>query len=504
MRREIVLPSRPVAALDDWLAAGGGGGLAQARALGPERCIDEVERAGVRGHGGAGFPAGTKWRTVLHGAGRHRYAVCNAAEGEPGTFKDRAILRANPYQVVEGLAIAAFVLDAREVFIALKASFEVERERVLTAVTEMQQAGLVGDLSIGIVAGPEEYLFGEEKALLEVIEGNDPLPRWLPPYVHGLFATAPQLGWQAHEPEAGHTPGHESNPTAVNNVETLANVAHVLANGAEWYRSFGTSASPGTVVCTVVGDSERAGVVEVECGTPLREVLTMFGAPRAGHTLRAVLSGVTNEVVTEAHVDVRLTFEDFAALGSGLGAAGFIVYDDTACMVDVAAVLSRFLWVESCGQCPPCKLGTGAITNALVDIAARTGPRRKLGDAEPLVGGGRRRQPLLPARRGAAADRKHPAGVPGGFRAASGGRMPACTPRDGSEARRHRRRPRRFRHRAAAEAARLDVRCAVNGPGAQLRGRPPGHHALAGTLSQGFGIVVCGASGCMTTDLLCG
>ena len=174
-------------------------------------------------------------------AGRHRYAVCNGAEGEPGTFKDRAILRANPYQVIEGLAIAALTLGAPEVFIALKASFGPERERVTAAVTEMEQAGLVGDLSVGIVAGPEEYLFGEEKALLEVIEGNDPLPRWLPPYVHGLFATAPQLGWQAHEPEAGHTRGHESNPTAVNNVETLANVAHVLANGADWYRSLGTA-----------------------------------------------------------------------------------------------------------------------------------------------------------------------------------------------------------------------------------------------------------------------
>jgi NADH-quinone oxidoreductase subunit F len=184
-----------------------------------------------------------------------------------------------------------------------------------------------------------------------------------------LFATAPQLGWQAHEPEPGHSPGHESNPTAVNNVETLANVPHVLARGAQWYRSFGTPDTPGTVVCTVVGDAERSGVVEVECGTPLREVLTMFGAPRPGRAIRTVLSGVTNAVLTDAHLDIPLAFETFAAAGSGLGAAGFIVYDDTACMVDVAAVLSRFLYVESCGQCPPCKGGTGAITTALDDIA---------------------------------------------------------------------------------------------------------------------------------------
>ncbi|MCZ7536535.1 MAG: hypothetical protein M5T61_11940 [Acidimicrobiia bacterium] len=372
-RREVVLPARSIESLAEWVAAGGAKGLARARELGPEATIAELERAGVRGRGGAGFPVATKWRTVLGAVGRHRYAVCNGAEGEPGTFKDRTILRADPYQVIEGLAIAAYVLGAREVFIALKASFEPERERVIAAVTEVEQAGLVGDLSIAVVAGPEEYLFGEEKALLEVIEGNDPLPRWLPPYVHGLFATAPQLGWQAHEPETGHSRRQESNPTAVNNVETLANVAHVLANGASWYRSLGTVAAPGTVVCTVVGDVKRSGVVEVECGTPLREVLETFETLRTDATIRAVLPGVTNAVLTEAQLDIPLTFEAFAAAGTGLGAAGFIVYDDSVCMVDVAAVLSRFLYVESCGQCPPCKLGTGAITSALDDIATGSG-----------------------------------------------------------------------------------------------------------------------------------
>ncbi|HET9727865.1 MAG TPA: hypothetical protein VFR41_00515, partial [Acidimicrobiia bacterium] len=220
----VVLPARPIASLEEWLAVGGGSALERASQLGPDGTIAELQRAGVRGRGGAGFPIATKWNTVRRAAGRHRYAVCNGAEGEPGTFKDRAILRANPYQVIEGLSIAALTLDAQEVFIALKATFSAERERVTAAVTEMERAGMLGDLSVGIVGGPEEYLFGEEKALLEVVEGNEPLPRWLPPYVHGLFATAPQLGWEAHEPEPGHTPGHESNPTAVNNVETLANV----------------------------------------------------------------------------------------------------------------------------------------------------------------------------------------------------------------------------------------------------------------------------------------
>jgi NADH:ubiquinone oxidoreductase subunit F (NADH-binding) len=361
----VVLPAQPVASLDQYLGAGGGQALELARTLAPDEIAAELTRAGLRGRGGAGFPTGTKWRSVITAPGRHRYAVANGAEGEPGTFKDRSILRADPYQVVEGLAIAAYALGAREVFVALKASFTVERERVLTAVTEMEQAGLLGDLSVGIVAGPEEYLFGEEKALLEVIEGNDPLPRWLPPYVHGLFATAPQLGWAGHDPEVGHAGAHESNPTLVNNVETLANVTHVLARGADWFRTMGTRESPGTIVCTVVGDVDRPGVVEVELGTPLRTVLTACGA----RDVKAVFPGVTNAVLTGADLDTPCSYEGFAAAGSGLGAAGFIVYDDTACMLDVARMFSRFLWVESCGQCPPCKLGTGEITASLDDVA---------------------------------------------------------------------------------------------------------------------------------------
>jgi NADH-quinone oxidoreductase subunit F len=374
----VVLPPTPVDSLDEYRALGGGRGLERAKELGPDGVIAELASAGLRGRGGAGFPTATKMRSVRDAGGRHRYAVANGAEGEPGTFKDRAILRANPYQVVEGLAIAARAVEAVEVFIALKASFERERARVLDAVTAMEQAGLLGDLSVGIVGGPEEYLYGEEKALLEVIEGNDPLPRWLPPYLHGLFATAPQLGWTGHDPEAGHAGAHESNPTLVNNVETLANVPHILVHGADWFRAKGTRESPGTVVCTVVGDVDRPGVTEVELGTPLREVLDGHGAFRPGRTVKAVLPGVTNAVLTESQLDTPCSYEGFASAGSGLGAAGFIVYDDTTCMVDVAALLARFLWVESCGQCPPCKLGTGEITRALDDIAGGRGDDNSL------------------------------------------------------------------------------------------------------------------------------
>ena len=202
--------------------------------------------------------------------------VCNGAEGEPGTFKDRAVLRHNPYQVIEGLAIAAFAVGASAAWLATKATFTQEVERLGTALSEMERAGLAGDIPIGIVEGPDSYLFGEEKALLEVIEGQEPLPRRDPPYLHGLFASGPQMGWEAgsHGGEA-QWPG--ANPTVVNNVETLANVAHILARGAEWFRSMGTWESPGTMVFTVVGDVASPDYGELEPGQPLGEIIDRVG-----------------------------------------------------------------------------------------------------------------------------------------------------------------------------------------------------------------------------------
>jgi NADH-quinone oxidoreductase subunit F len=367
----VLLSGEPVADIDAYLASEVGGlGLNAATRLGRQATIEEITASGLRGRGGGGFPTGRKWAGVAAGGGTHRYAVANGAEGEPGTFKDRAIIRHNPYLVVEGLMIAAYAVGASETFVAVKEAFAEEAELITRAVVEMQEAGVCRDCQVTIVRGPDEYLFGEEKALLEVIEGKPPMPRLLPPHEHGLFATAPQTGWTATDPEPGHRGVHESNPTLVNNVETLANATAILARGAQWFRARGTEQSPGTVVATVVGDVGRPGVYEVEMGTPLRAVLE-----RAEPTgpVKAVLSGVANPVVTSKHLDTPLTYEAFAAIGSGLGAAGFIVYDDSACMVEVARVLSRFLYVESCGQCPPCKRGSGEITELLDRIDAGDG-----------------------------------------------------------------------------------------------------------------------------------
>jgi NADH:ubiquinone oxidoreductase subunit F (NADH-binding) len=380
----LLLPARPHESLDEYIAAGGGRAPALARSKGAGWVFDEIERAGLRGRGGAGFPAGRKWRSVASGGAAlgDRYVVANGAEGEPGTFKDRPLLRANPYQVLEGLAVAAIAVGAREAFIAVKASFAPEIEALERALREMSAADLLGDAPVSLIGGPEEYLFGEEKALLEVIEGNDPMPRWLPPYLHGLYATTPQEGWSggSHPIDLDVAAPVGANPTLVTNVETLANVPLILTRGADWYRTIGTGETPGPLICTVVGDVSHAGFAEIEPGTTLRDVIERVGGGvRAGRTAKAVLSGVSNPALSAAHLDAAVSYEGLTAAGGGLGSAGFIVYDDTRSMVSVARMVSRFLYVESCGQCRACKFGCGEITRQLDEIAQARADLRDIG-----------------------------------------------------------------------------------------------------------------------------
>jgi NADH:ubiquinone oxidoreductase subunit F (NADH-binding) len=361
-----LLPDEPIATLDEYVALGGGVGLDAARRLGPGATVEEIAAAGLRGRGGAGFLAGTKWASVRAAGGGRRFVVANGAEGEPATFKDRLLMRRDPYRIIEGTAIAALAVGASEAFVATKRVYAQEADALRRAALELGDAGLLGELTVTLVEGPEEYLFGEEKALLEVIEGREPLPRLLPPWQHGLFATAPAGGWEAEA--AGVSARADSNPTAVNNVETLATATWILARGADWFRSMGTPRSPGTILATVVGDVARPGVHEVELGTPFSTLLELCGGPRPRRRFRAAFSGVSNPVLRAEDFDVPLTYEDLAARGSGLGAAGFAVYDDTADLLSVARELSRFLAVESCGQCPACKTGSMEITERLLAI----------------------------------------------------------------------------------------------------------------------------------------
>ena len=379
MQDAVLLADPPVTDVTDYFARGGGVGFQRALSLGAGGTIQEVILSGLRGRGGGGYPTGRKWQSVRDAAGEagdqanggnRTFVVCNGAEGEPATFKDRAIMRASPHSIVEGVAIAAFAVGADRAFIGVKERFEPEVERLAAAVDELTSAGAIGDVSVQVVLGPDAYLYGEETGLLQVIEGESPMPRNVPPYIHGLFATVPTTGWSA-SPAGVVDTLPSSNPTLVNNVETLATVTQVLSRGPEWHRSLGTAESAGRIVATVVGDVVRPGVGEVEMGTPLGEVIERVGGGVApGRQVKAVLSGVANPVLTGDQLDTPCSYEGMAAVGSGLGAAGFLVLDDTTSMVEVAQLVSQFLYVESCGQCPACKLGCGAVTER-IDLLAR-------------------------------------------------------------------------------------------------------------------------------------
>ena len=371
-----ILPDQPVDDLVDHLARGGGKSLDVARMLGTEGVIEHLEAAGLRGRGGAGFPTGLKWRTV----GEHEWGatpptvVVNAAEGEPGTFKDRAVLRADPYSVLEGAAVAAAALGASRVVLALKSSFELERARVAAAVDEAVDAGWFPDVDVRIVGGPSAYLFGEETAMLEVVEGRAPFPRLAPPFRQGAETVGDGRG-QANQVVLADEAGATSAPPAlVNNVETMANVAPILVDGPDAFRSTGTPGSPGTMVFTVTGDTARHGVAELPLGTPLGEVIERVGGGvRDGRRVRAVLPGVSSPVLTDAHLDVPASFEALADAGSGLGSGGFLVADDATDPVALAFGVARFLSVESCGQCTPCKQDGLAVAAALEVLADRPG-----------------------------------------------------------------------------------------------------------------------------------
>lgn len=353
-----VLDPEPVPDLVSYREAGGGTGLAVARRLGAAGVLDEIEASGLRGRGGAGFPTGTKWRTVAEFGvtGVPTTVVVNAAEGEPGTFKDRSILRTNPYRVVEGALVAALAVGgADRVIVALKSSFQPEAERVRAALEELEGAGWTeGVVALDLFEGPDEYLFGEESGLLEALNGRPPFPRVSPPWRRGAddIGTPGQSAGQLEL--AGPGDATPTPPTLVNNVETLANVPGIMANGADWFRSVGTDGSPGTAVFTVSGDTRRHGVAELPLGTPVREIIDRVGEGTE-HPVLCVVPGAAGPVLPGDRLDTPASYEGMDDAGSALGAAGLLVFDETRDPVAIAQAMARFLAVESCGQCEPCK-----------------------------------------------------------------------------------------------------------------------------------------------------
>ena len=363
-----VLDPEPCPSLAEYVAAGGGRGLLNAQRIGGSAVIQLLEDAGLRGRGGAGFPTFKKWQTVVNNQadGESTPVLINAAEGEPSTFKDHAIVRNNPYRVLEGALIGCQVVNASKLVICAKSTSDVEWERIDEAVKEMKLAGWTDGVEVVYVAGPSAYLFGEETAMLEVVEHRQPFPRVTPPWRRGVDEATDQQN-PASLTALATTQGQGSAPALVNNVETFAQVALIVTHGAGWFREHGTIESPGTTVCTVVGDVQRHAVGEFPLGTPLLDVITeLTGGPFPGRELVAVLPGASSAVVAAEHFDTPLTIESFALIGSSIGSCGFYCIDDQTDLDFVAYSLSRFLSVESCGQCVPCKEDGLAITEILL------------------------------------------------------------------------------------------------------------------------------------------
>jgi NADH-quinone oxidoreductase subunit F len=365
-----LLPEAPFESLADYSGAGGGRGLEALDRMGPTDALAEIRASGLRGRGGAGFPTAIKLGGVAAADAERKFVVANVSEGEPGTFKDRWMLQNNPYSLLEGITVAGLIAGAEQAFIAIKHKHHTAIDRIEQAAVEMVDAGMIGQVPITIVRGPDAYLFGEEKAMLEVIEGNEPKPRLYPPYMRGLFETQ----------------GSPLNPTSVNNAETLSHLPNILANGAAWFRSVGTEQSPGTMIFALGGDTVVNAVVELALGTPMRELVEVHGGGLpAGRSIRMITNGVSNRPIRAEHLDVPLSYEGLQSIGSGLGSAGFTLYDETICPVQAIGAYAAFNARGSCGQCVPCKVGSTELARRLIALSEGRGGAQEMDEISGWV-----------------------------------------------------------------------------------------------------------------------
>ena len=338
----------------------------------PDQVIDVIEKSGLQGRGGAGFPTGRKWRFVRAAPGEKKYVVCNADESEPGTFKDRIVLEGDPHLTIEAMAIAGYAIGADEGYIYIRGEYGLAYQRLEKAILQAKEFGFLGNnifgtgfnFNIHVHAGAGAYVCGEETALIESLEGKRGEPRSRPPYpvTHGLW----------------------DKPTSVNNVETLANIPAILRNGAEWYRSFGTPSSPGTKVYTIMGNVNFSGVIEVPMGITLREVINIYAKGMTpGSTLKlAQTGGSSGSIIPAALQDTPMDFESFRKAGVSLGSGALLICDQHTCIVDLVKVLLQFFRFESCGKCTPCRVGTQRAYEIVETISQGQG---KLEDLDHLL-----------------------------------------------------------------------------------------------------------------------
>jgi NADH:ubiquinone oxidoreductase subunit F (NADH-binding)/(2Fe-2S) ferredoxin/NAD-dependent dihydropyrimidine dehydrogenase PreA subunit len=341
----------------------------------PQQVIDEMKRSGLRGRGGGGFPTGNKWQFAANQVNDQKYVICNADEGDPGAFMDRSILEGDPHSVLEAMAIAGYAIGSNHGYIYIRAEYPIAVERLQIAIGQAESYGLLGEnilssgftFNVEIRLGAGAFVCGEETALIASIEGKRGMPKVKPPFpaVKGVWGK----------------------PTIINNVETFANVAPIINQGADWFSSIGTEKSKGTKVFALGGKIVNTGLVEVPMGTTLREVIYEIGGgcPNMKNFKAVQTGGPSGGCLTEAHLDTQIDFDNLIALGSMMGSGGMIVLDEDNCMVDVARFYMDFIVDESCGKCSPCRIGTKRMLEMLVDICEGRGTLETLDKLEQLA-----------------------------------------------------------------------------------------------------------------------
>lgn len=338
--------------ISSYEGAGGFKALGKARGMSPEAVIEEIKASGLRGRGGAGFPCGAKWELARRSAGDRKYLICNADEGEVGTFKDRYLLQYDPFSLLEGMAIAGYAIGTRDAYIYLRAEYHYLLAGLMKAISQCRDKGYLDDLDIKVQEGAGAYICGEESALMNSIEGKRGESRFRPPFPpeKGLFQM----------------------PTIINNVETLANVPHIIQNGAAWFSGLGTEKSKGTKLFCVSGDVSRPGLYELTLGCSLKEVLDLAGVKNIGWVQ---VGGSTGRVIPPNELETVLSYE--TVLGSG----AVIVFDESRDVLDFVYRTVEFLNEESCGKCTPCREGTEVMKEILGRLVAGDGME---GDVDAL------------------------------------------------------------------------------------------------------------------------
>ena len=361
--------------IDEYIAMDGYAALGKVLTeMTPQQVIDEIKASGLRGRGGGGFPTGLKWSFAAANEADQKYVGCNADEGDPGAFMDRSVLEGDPHSVLEAMAIAGYAIGASKGYIYVRAEYPIAVHRLQIAIDQAHEYGLLGDnifgtdfsFDIQLRLGAGAFVCGEETALLTSIEGKRGEPRPRPPFpaVKGLYGK----------------------PTILNNVETYANICQIILNGAQWFKTMGTEKSAGTKVFALGGKIKHTGLVEVEMGTTLREIVEEIGGgvPGGRKFKAAQTGGPSGGCIPASHLDVPIDYDNLIAIGSMMGSGGLIVMDDTTCMVDIAKFFLEFTVDESCGKCTPCRIGTKRLLEMLDKITMGQGTPEMIDEMEKL------------------------------------------------------------------------------------------------------------------------